>query len=180
MGEMLYRLAACYALFRVLGPAQSALSPHQYGVDEHDGCTQVVQSLALVQSLTSGVVNPWGISMATCRKSMTRRRKSRAPGSTLAANCSSPTGVRRAATPIESAPRAELMRERISISCSAVQTKVRLSGVEKDAKEGNALRGNLGLRGVDHEIEILNDLLGNGRDRVARERSASMNRKSSR
>ncbi len=39
VGEMLYRLAARYALFRVLGPAQRALRPHQYGVGEQDGCT---------------------------------------------------------------------------------------------------------------------------------------------
>jgi hypothetical protein len=45
VGEMLYRLAARYALFRVLAPAQKALRPHQYGVGEQDGCTQVVQSL---------------------------------------------------------------------------------------------------------------------------------------
>ena len=45
VGEMLYRLAARYALFRVLSPAQKALRPHQFGVGEQDGCTQVVQSL---------------------------------------------------------------------------------------------------------------------------------------
>ena len=45
VGEMLYRLAARYALFSVLGGAQKALRPHQYGIGEQDGCTHVVQSL---------------------------------------------------------------------------------------------------------------------------------------
>jgi hypothetical protein len=45
VGELLYRLAARYALSRVLHPAQKALRPHQFGMGEQDGCTQVVQSL---------------------------------------------------------------------------------------------------------------------------------------
>ena len=52
VGEMLYRLAARYALFRVLGPAQRLLRPHQYGVGEQDGCAQVVQSLQHLLTLT--------------------------------------------------------------------------------------------------------------------------------
>jgi hypothetical protein len=45
VGELLYRLAARYALSRVLHSAQKALRPHQFGLGEPDGCTQVVQSL---------------------------------------------------------------------------------------------------------------------------------------
>ena len=45
VGEMLYRLASRYALFRVLSHAQELLAPHQFGVGEQDGCSQVVQSL---------------------------------------------------------------------------------------------------------------------------------------
>ena len=45
VGEMLYRLASRYALFCVLGHAQKLLAPHQFGVGEQDGCSQVVQSL---------------------------------------------------------------------------------------------------------------------------------------
>jgi hypothetical protein len=45
VGELFYRLAARYALSRVLHPAQKALRPHQFGLGEQDGCTQVVQSL---------------------------------------------------------------------------------------------------------------------------------------
>ncbi len=45
VGEMLYRLAARFATFRVLEIAQHNLRPHQYGVGVQDGCTQVVQSL---------------------------------------------------------------------------------------------------------------------------------------
>ena len=45
VGEMLYRLASRYALFRVIGHAQRLLAPHQFGVSEQDDCSQVVQSL---------------------------------------------------------------------------------------------------------------------------------------
>jgi hypothetical protein len=45
VGEMLYRLASRYALFRVIDHAQRLLAPQQFGVGEQDGCSQVVQSL---------------------------------------------------------------------------------------------------------------------------------------
>ena len=45
IGDMFYRLASQYALSLVVRPAQSILAPHQYGVCQPDGCTQVVQSI---------------------------------------------------------------------------------------------------------------------------------------
>ena len=45
IGEMMYRLAARFVTFRILGAVQRKLRPHQFGVGEQDGCTQVVQSL---------------------------------------------------------------------------------------------------------------------------------------
>jgi phage tail protein X len=45
VGEIFYRLAARYALSRVLHSARKALQPHQFGLGEPDGCTQIVQSL---------------------------------------------------------------------------------------------------------------------------------------
>ena len=45
MGDMIYRMAARFALSLVLEPAQRALRPYQFGVGVEDGCTQVVQSL---------------------------------------------------------------------------------------------------------------------------------------
>jgi hypothetical protein len=52
VGELLYRLAARYALSRVLHQAQEALRPHQFGLGEQDGCTQVVQSLQHLLTLS--------------------------------------------------------------------------------------------------------------------------------
>jgi hypothetical protein len=51
MGDMLYRMAARFALSLVLEPAQCALRPYQFSVGVEDGCTQVVQSLQHLLSL---------------------------------------------------------------------------------------------------------------------------------
>jgi hypothetical protein len=73
VGEMLYRLAARYALFRVLGPAQRALRPHQFGVGSQDGCTQVVQSLQHLLTLPPKPVQPPSESTAAPSRSRSTR-----------------------------------------------------------------------------------------------------------
>ena len=45
IGDMFYRLASRYALSLVSRQAQTALAPHQFGIGQPDGCTQIVQSV---------------------------------------------------------------------------------------------------------------------------------------
>ena len=52
IGDMFYKFAARYALTLVVDDARRILQPHQFGVGQPDGCTQVVQSLQhLLESL---------------------------------------------------------------------------------------------------------------------------------
>jgi hypothetical protein len=52
IGDMFYRLASKYALSLVIRQTQPILAPHQYGVCQPDGCTQVVQSIQHLLTLT--------------------------------------------------------------------------------------------------------------------------------
>ena len=45
IGDMFYKFAARYALTLVVDDARRIVHPHQYGMGQPDGCTQVVQSL---------------------------------------------------------------------------------------------------------------------------------------
>lgn len=45
IGDMFYKFAARYALTLVVDDARRIVRPHQYGVGQPDGCTQIVQSL---------------------------------------------------------------------------------------------------------------------------------------
>jgi len=45
MGDLFYRMAARYAGGLVSKGARAAMAPHQYGVGQPDGCTQIVQSV---------------------------------------------------------------------------------------------------------------------------------------
>jgi hypothetical protein len=58
IGDMLYRMAARFALSLVLEAAQRTLRPYQFGVGAEDGCTQVVQSLQHLLSLPPAPAPP--------------------------------------------------------------------------------------------------------------------------
>jgi hypothetical protein len=55
IGDLFYRLASRYVAMLITKEAQRAVSPHQYGAGQPDGCTQVVQSVQhLLADSTSG------------------------------------------------------------------------------------------------------------------------------
>jgi hypothetical protein len=58
MGDMFYRMAARFALSLVLDSAQRTLRPYQFAVGAEDGCTQVVQSLQHLLSLSPAPAPP--------------------------------------------------------------------------------------------------------------------------